>query len=66
MGKRDIIIRLLLLYGVNCTRRIWDSLLPYLEKYEVDYVAYPHEITQKANAVDDISKWVYDTYHDRS
>lgn len=56
-------MRLLFLYGVNCTSRIWDSLHPYLEKYEVDYVEYPHEITQKANDVDDISKWVYDTYH---
>ena len=56
-------MRLLMLYGVNCTDRVWDALKPYLEKYEVDYVAYPHEITRKVNEVEDLSKWVYETYH---
>lgn len=59
-------MRLLLLYGVNCTKKVWNLLAPYLEKYEVDYVEYPHEMTQQAKSVDDISKWVYDTYQGRS
>lgn len=58
--------RLLLLYGVNCTDKVWDSLRPYLKKYEVDYVQYPHEITQKAKNVEDISRWVYENYHGQS
>lgn len=56
-------MRILLLYGVNCTSKIWDNLRPYLDSYEVDYVEYPHEITQRANDVDTISKWVYETYN---
>ncbi len=56
-------MHILLLYGVNCTRKIWDNLRPYLDKYEVTYVEYPHEITQSANDVDIISKWVYETYN---
>lgn len=55
-------MRILLLYGINCTSKIWDNLRPYLDSYEVVYVEYPHEITQKANDVDTISKWVYETY----
>lgn len=32
----------------------------------MDYVEYPHEITQRANAVDNISKWVYEPYNNQS
>lgn len=59
-------MRLLLLYGVNCRRSIWDDLKPYLKGYEVDYVEYPHEVTQRAKDVEDVSKWVYETYHKNS
>ncbi|MBE5961570.1 MAG: alpha/beta hydrolase [Lachnospiraceae bacterium] len=59
-------MKLLMLYGVNCTKDIWNEFSPYLKKYEVDYVEYPHEVTEKANRVDDITKWVYDTYHGQS
>ncbi|EKQ54545.1 MULTISPECIES: alpha/beta hydrolase [unclassified Clostridium] len=56
-------MRLLLLYGVNCTTKIWDRIKPYLNKFEVDYVEYPHEITLKAKKVNDISKWVYENFN---
>lgn len=59
-------MRLLLLYGVNCTSKVWDRLRPYLERYEVDYVEYPHSITQEANEVEVISNWVYEQYHHQS
>lgn len=59
-------MKILCLYGVNCTKEIWADLAPYLEKYDVDYVEYPHNITQAAKEVDDISKWVYDTYGNKS
>lgn len=55
-------MRLLMLYGVNCTNKIWDYIKPYFADYEIDYVEYPHEVTTKATAVDDITKWVYETY----
>lgn len=59
-------MRLLLLYGVNCTKKIWNRFEPYLEKHEVTYVEYPHEMTQKAKTVEEISKWVYDTYQGKT
>ena len=59
-------MKLLLLYGVNCTKKVWDDFSPYLKEYIVDYVEYPHEITEKANTVEDISRWVYNTYKDKS
>lgn len=59
-------MRILLLYGVNCTSKIWDNLRQYLSSYEVTCVEYPHEITQRAKDVDDISKWVYETYNGQS
>lgn len=55
-------MKLLVLYGVNCTKEIWQKLDIFLSKYEVDYVEYPHEMTQSAESVEDITKWVYDTY----
>ena len=53
-------MRILILYGVNCTKEIWGELNTHLSDYEVDYVEYPHEITQKALKVEDITKWVYE------
>ena len=59
-------MRLLMLYGVNCTAKIWEHVKPYLEDCEVDYVEYPHEITGRATTVDDITKWVYENYSGNS
>lgn len=56
-------MRLLMLYGVNCNNKVWDSFKSYLSAYEADYVEYPHDITQKAKEVTDISEWVYENYH---
>lgn len=56
-------MRLLMLYGVNCTNKVWDYLKSYLSEYEINYVEYPHKITQKAKEVTDISEWVYENYH---
>ncbi len=53
-------MRILMLYGVNCTKEIWDKLKTYLSDFEVDYVEYPHEITENAMKVEDITKWVYE------
>lgn len=58
--------RLLVLYGVNCTKEIWSRLSPCLKDFQVDYVEYPHDITQNANTIDDITKWVFGEYHNNS
>jgi len=54
--------KLLLLYGVCCTKRVWDDLAPYFAEYELDYVEYPHEMTLKATKVEDLTQWVYENY----
>lgn len=56
-------MRLLFLYGINCTKEIWNKITPYFLNYEVDYVEYPHEITAKAKKAEDITNWVYEAYH---
>lgn len=55
-------MRLMMLYGVNCTKHIWDYINPYLKNFEIDYVEYPHEVTRNAKKVDDITEWVYKNY----
>lgn len=52
----------MILYGVNCTKHIWDYINPYLINFEIDYVEYPHDVTQNAKKVDDITEWVYNNY----
>lgn len=51
-----------MLYGVNCTKHIWDYINPYLRNFEIDYVEYPHDVTLNAKRVDDITEWVYKNY----
>lgn len=55
-------MRLMMLYGVNCTKHIWDYINPYLRNFEIDYVEYPHDVTLNAKRVDDITEWVYKNY----
>lgn len=55
-------MRLMMLYGVNCTKHIWDYIDPYLRNFEIDYVEYPHDITLNAKRIDDITEWVYKNY----
>ncbi|WP_167955429.1 alpha/beta fold hydrolase [Anaerosporobacter faecicola] len=52
----------LVLYGANCTVEVWEKLKTHLEGEELTYVAYPHEVTEHANGVEEITKWVFDTY----
>ena len=56
-------MRLMMLYGVNCTKDVWNHIVPYFKNFEIDYVEYPHEITSTAKKVDDISEWVYKNYN---
>lgn len=52
----------LFLYGINCTLAIWDEVKDAFQDMDVTFVEYPHEITQNAHHVSDITKWVYETY----
>lgn len=55
-------MRVMMLYGVNCTKHIWDYINPYLRNFEIDYVEYPHDVTLNAKRVDDITEWVHKNY----
>ena len=56
-------MRLMMLYGVNCTKDVWNHIVPYFKNFEIDYVEYPHEITSTAKKVDDITEWDYKNYN---
>ena len=56
-------MRLMMLYGVNCTKDVWNHIVPYFKNFEIDYVEYPHEITSTAKKVYDITEWVYKNYN---
>ena len=48
----------LFLYGVNCTKQIWNRLLPLLPTWHIDIVSYPHAVTEQATCVSDLTRWV--------
>jgi len=50
------------LYGANCTKAIWDDLLPEMGDPDPLIIEYPHEVTKQAQSVSDITLWVHDTY----
>lgn len=52
----------LFLYGINCTSDIWTDIQDDLSHFDIDYVEYPHSITEAAEWTTDIAKWVSDTY----
>lgn len=52
------IINALFLYGVNCTAAVWEALLPLLPSWDCEVLSYPHDVTLRAEAVDDITRWV--------
>jgi len=55
-------MKLLFLYGVNCTRKVWDRIIPYLSKYEIDFVEYKSEWTKNACSVEDLTRSIYEEY----
>ena len=57
-------MRGLILYGANCTLDVWDTLKSELTAHNVTLVEYPHNITEKANNVSDITKWIYANYRE--
>lgn len=56
----------LVLYGAMCTLDVWDALESNLSEHNVIFAEYPHDITEKANNVSDITQWVYETYKEES
>ncbi|MEA5040280.1 MAG: alpha/beta hydrolase [Clostridiaceae bacterium] len=52
----------LFLYGINCTLDVWSDLRDKLNDIDIVYAEYPHEITQNAYTITDITKWIYEKY----
>ena len=54
-------MRGLVLSGANCTTDIWE---PWEKEFrgELVFAEYPHDITQAACSVSDISSWIYSRY----
>ena len=50
----------LFLYGINCTLDVWSDLRDKLNDIDIVYAEYPHEITQNAYTITDITKWIYE------
>ena len=55
--------RLLLLYGVCCTKSVWKDLAPCFADYDLDVVEYPREVTLRATRVEDLTRWVFENYN---
>lgn len=55
-------MRGLILYGAKCTLDVWDTMKSALTVHSVTFVEYPHNITERANNVSEITNWVYSTY----
>lgn len=58
-------MRGLFLYGLHCTKRVWDEIKGRFSTDQIDYVEYPHELLEKARSVHEITSWVYETYRDQ-
>lgn len=55
-------MKVLILSGAFCTIDIWKQVKEHLCEIDVTYVSYPHDMLQQANQIEDISKWLYQTY----
>ena len=58
-------IKALLLYGINCTAAVWKTLLPLLSSWDCEVLSYPHDVTLRSEAVDDITQWVKSNVSDK-
>lgn len=54
----------LFLYGANCTIQVWSEIKRFFSDFNITYVEYSHDITQSAQCVEDITRWVADKYKD--
>lgn len=55
-------MKILMLYGINCNISIWDNLKSNFINDEVDYVSYPHSLTEKVKNINELTDWVNNIY----
>ena len=58
-------MRGLVLYGLKCQPWIWDSMKGDLAECDIDYVAYPAEVTRTCTSVNELMAWVSERYLSR-
>ena len=59
-------MHILMLCGINCTRQIWDRMLPFLSGHDTVCPDYPHEMLRCAKSPDDVARWVQKIYGSQS
>jgi len=55
----------LFLYGMKCQSWIWDQVNGDLTDCDIDYVAYPGEVTRTCTSVSELTEWVGEQYLSR-
>ena len=58
-------MRGLFLYGLKCQPWIWDQMRGDLADCDIEYVAYPEDVTRTCVAVSDLAAWVNKQYLSR-
>ena len=65
-AKGGLAMNALFLYGANCTLDVWNNLREEFRDINCDFVEYQHDITMHATSVEDLTKWVYQTYREKN
>ncbi len=55
----------LVLYGLKCQPWIWGPMKGDLAGYDIEYVAYPAEVTRTCTSVNELMAWVSERYLSR-
>jgi len=55
----------LLLYGLKCQPWIWDQMKSDLADFDIEYAAYPGDVTQRCTSVSELTTWVNEQYLSR-
>lgn len=65
-AKGGLAMNALFLYGANCTLDVWNNLREGFSDINCEFVEYPHDITMNATSVEDLTKWVYQTFREKN
>jgi len=52
----------LFLYGLKCRPWIWDGMKRDLADCDIEYVAYPGDVTKRCTSVSELTAWVDEQY----
>lgn len=52
----------LFLYGLNCQPWVWDGIKDHLTDFDIDYAAYPRDVTIRCSSAADLAEWVFENH----